>query len=74
MQHVVVALGSGIRGKGWAAHIRLADSVSNGLRLFPPVCFDHSVRLVPERLRDASQSKRLVLRLTVIQNGWRYVD
>ena len=49
MQHVIVALVSGIRGEGWAAHIGLADSVSNGLRLIPPVCFDHSVRLVPER-------------------------
>lgn len=74
MQHVIVALVSGIRGKGWAAHVGLADSVSNGLRLIPPVCFDHSVLMVPELLGDPREYRSFVLRLNEVQHGWRYVD
>ena len=63
MQHVTVALVSGIKRKSWAAHIGLADLVSTCRRLIPAFSFDHSILMVPEVWGDPSEYKSFVLRL-----------
>jgi hypothetical protein len=74
MQHLTVALVLGIKRKGGAAHIGLADLVSSCLRLIPSVSFDHSILRVPELWGDPPEYRSFVLRLNEVQHGWRYVD
>ena len=74
MQHVTVALVSGIKRKCWVAHIGLADLVSSCQRLITAFSFDHSILMVPEVLGDPSEYRSFVLRLNVVPRGWRYVD
>ena len=74
MQHVTVALLLGIKRKGWAAHIGLADLVSSCLRVMVSVSFDYSVLMVPELLGDPREYRSFVLRLNEVEHDWRYVD
>ena len=69
MQHVTVALLLGIKRKGWAAHIGLADLVSSCLRLVGSFSFKDSILMVPEFLGDRPEYRRLVLRLNEVQHG-----
>jgi hypothetical protein len=63
MQHANVAWILGIKRKGWVAHSGIGQLIPNCPRVFPPLSFDHSVFLVPERLRDRPEYMILVLRL-----------
>jgi hypothetical protein len=69
MQQVMVALVSGLKRKGCVPHIGTRRLIANWLYVVAPLCFDHSVFLVCERLGDRSEFKHLVLRLSEVQRG-----
>jgi hypothetical protein len=74
MQHVIVASVLGIKRKGWAAYRGMGHLIPNCLRLIPSFSFDHSILMVHELLGDRPEYRSLVLRLTEVQPGWRYVN
>jgi hypothetical protein len=74
MQHVIVASVLGIKRKGWGAYRGMGHLILNCLRLIPSFSFDHSILMVPELWGDRPEYGSLVLRLTEVQHGWRYVN
>jgi hypothetical protein len=54
----------GIRRNGRVAHVGVADSIPSGLRLFPPLSFDHSIFVVSQQGTAHPEFKIGLLRLT----------
>jgi hypothetical protein len=66
MQHLTVALDSGLKIKSWVEDIKTAGGAFSCLLLAPPFCFGQFVFLVPQRFRDHREYLNLVFRLTEV--------
>jgi hypothetical protein len=64
MQHVTVARDLGIKRNSRVVHVGVADLIpTGGLRLFPPLSFDHSI-FAAQQGRARPEFKIGFLRLT----------
>jgi hypothetical protein len=61
----------GIRRNGRVAHVGVADLIPRGLRLFPPLSFDHSIFEVCQQWRGRPEFMIWFLRLIEIQHVCR---
>jgi hypothetical protein len=66
MQHLTVALDTGLKIKSWVEDIKAAGGALSCLLLTPPFSFGQFVFLIRQGFRDAREYSSVALRLTEV--------